>query len=870
MTTKNFGPLVSGYLVPDGRNWETSVFQAGKPVLDKELNLAEDIGNGYGQLATRLSMPSGWVSKGFLAKADSTTEVYQLGTSNNLSIPGILTAQINGWVISVVNTYASGSNVISLGAGPSGVGERRFDLVILEVWRRLVAASPSVVGKSALGRIWRNGNVKIDPASDAVLNYPDDILDTNVGSETTKRVQIQYRLRVIQSIDLFAYPHGIDDPTVVARSVPAAAALPDGNATTFPYLNQSSAGDPGLWVAGDGDPTNTLGTVDGYMYAIPLVAVVRRNTSAFDKNTNHNGSAVAFPGTSDRPDGLFNNIVVLKDIIDLRMGINPNGWDFSEVLEKNVNRIFDNNLKSEFGTTAPQGAGCDGSVYLWADEIGITNAHGGDGVVTGDTPGAEFIGEFDSVRRAFSDRSIFEIATIRVPAPLTGWTNGTTFTIDPTALPIYPYTAYNWAAYNSAHVMFLDIVGARWMGPTGMSPQRLNFDAMSRIKTVTNLGVQPVGSLTVTLGNNVTATGLTDEPLYIDLLISYPPGLGLSKTPTQYHGISINNPAQMPATSPIYYNNLATSNAVHEPQRELRIQYNTVSINFSFVADTETSGSSSFRLPERAESIVSVNRNGAPIVGSTVLADDGRTVTLTNPADFTVPYDELSVQFIALRPMPQHDEQVTVYYDAASPQAVREANLPDNLTVIPRCISSRLYSITVGSGSQNDAYPFPVAYNQTGGVFPSSTYTFSGEHELAAREDIAITDFNADTGFLQLPVFVGYVPWPDDVVFNRSVGDVDVEGRSFYKAVPSVAHYIPNAYAQDLSDAKRHKVVLPMLAELASDSVFGYKGELVVVLIMRWARFDKTNGVWFDPDLTANTTTACVFRTQGNLLNGKI
>ncbi len=81
---------------------------------------------------------------------------------------------------------------------------------------------------------------------------------------------------------------------------------------------------------------------------------------------------------------------------------------------------------------------------------------------------------------------------------------------------------------------------------------------------------------------------------------------------------------------------------------------------------------------------------------------------------------------------------------------------------------------------------------------------------------------------------------------------------------------MPNAYAQDLSDAKRHKVVLPMLAELAQDSVLGPKGQLVTVLLMRWARLDATNGLWFDSDLTSSTTSACVFRTSGNLLNGKM
>ena len=49
MSTKNYGPASSGYLDPTGRNWENPVFQAGKPVLDKELNLVEDLSSGFGQ-----------------------------------------------------------------------------------------------------------------------------------------------------------------------------------------------------------------------------------------------------------------------------------------------------------------------------------------------------------------------------------------------------------------------------------------------------------------------------------------------------------------------------------------------------------------------------------------------------------------------------------------------------------------------------------------------------------------------------------------------------------------------------------------------------------------------------------------------------
>jgi len=71
MSSKNYGPAVSGYLDPSGRNWETPVYQAGKPVLDKELNLGGDLAGGLTQAALRQLMPSGWIATDFLGTSDA-------------------------------------------------------------------------------------------------------------------------------------------------------------------------------------------------------------------------------------------------------------------------------------------------------------------------------------------------------------------------------------------------------------------------------------------------------------------------------------------------------------------------------------------------------------------------------------------------------------------------------------------------------------------------------------------------------------------------------------------------------------------------------------------------------------------------------
>lgn len=862
MTTKNFGPVVSGYLDPDARAWETTVFQAGKPVLDKELNLQQDVDGGAGQLALRRVMPSGWIADDFLSTSDMATAIFTANvTPNAYEFPELL-AHVNGWIVRVNFTESGGDNVVDLGAAPVGAGVKRTDLVVLEVWRRLISAAPDTAGKSPTGRIWRNGNVKIGAANDVALNFPDDIKDGVLGVESTKRVQIQYRLRVIQGVDLFAYPYGLDDPSVVAFSVPPDPVTPDGAATAYTYTNQSAEGDPGLWVAGDGIPTNTLGTVDGYMYAIPLAAIFRRNSTAFDRNTNQNGAG-GFPGPSGRPDELLHDIVDVRDVADLRHGVSPTGWDMQEVLAKNLNFILDNKLRTEW-TNVLQGGGYNGHSVFVADEIGISNANGGDGITTGDTPGGNLIGQFDATRRFFSDRAIYETVVVKINAPGGGWLSGSVVTVNPSALEIPPYAPFNWAAYNSASVMFVDLTDAWFIGAPAVKVTR-----QATIDSAVGFGVSPIGPLTITIGS-ILGAGLTDEPLYLTLLVAYPRGQGLTMTPTNTFAdsLSVNNPGQLPAVPPVDYSALTAGSGFDFPHREVQLQYSTQVIGISFEANGAPvlpPGHDRFFLPERAEAILAVSKNGVPIVGGVTLTPDQRYAVFTNILDYTLPGDDLAVSYTAIRPLPQNDEQFTIYYEARAPQTVRTNLLPSPLQVIPRYVGNDVYCLAVGSGSEDEGYPFPYGYVQMGGIYPTSTGVFNGDHELSASGQLAVTDFSSSNGLLKLPAFVGFVPAPEEVGFLRGPADTDIEGRTYYKqSSPGV--YVPNAFAQQLSDAKRHRNIVPMIAELSADSGIGAKGQLVLVLLLREAFFDPQNGVAFEP-LIQNTTTAAVFHLKGRLLN---
>jgi hypothetical protein len=865
---KDYGAGVSGYLEPDGRNWETTVYQAAKPVLDKELNLAQDAA----ALARPPATPSGWLAED-LIKGSAPTPFFISSTTSNQFTFSSLRALVNGWTILVENTLRSGANqTLDLGASPSGAGAKRTDLVILEVWRRLLSASPSTDGKSHTARIWANGNVKVSSADDAAINYTDDILDSAVGSETTKRVQIQYRLRVIQDVDLSADPYGMTDANVVANAVPTAPASPDGAATTWTYSNMSSTlSDPGLWRAGDGNPANTLGTVDGYMYAIPLVAVERRNDTAFDRNTNHNGG-VAYPASSDRPDGFWYDIITNQDLLDLRMGVSPSGWDFQEVLARNLGWLLDNDLQQERLLTT-HGGGVLGHTVLWADEVGVLP---GDGTTTGDTPGATFLGQFDAVRRRYSDRPIIETLILRYePTDGSGggpnWQTNDTITIDFTALKLYPYHAssYNFAARAPAEFTVLGfddyLGGGGNYGATYFIGSSAGEEGQPARCKLSGLGAMPQGSLTLDIGT--VPGGVTDEPLYIRLAIAYPPGEGLSKTPVEDFGtdsFSINNPAQLPATAPILFSQMYASSELDIPHREVPLIYETVSFVQTFI---HTNAIATLFLPERMDSISQIKINTVTYGGSFSLYASGYEVYIANPLAISQG-DLIEVTGVALRPLPQNGEQLTIYYNARGAQTVPEGFLPSPLKVIPRYISSSLYSMTVGSGSPEEAYPYGSQYVQSGGIYPTSGGTFSGDHELDASSAISIEGFSSDTGFLQIPCHVPYVPEPDEAWYYRSPGDVDAEGRSFYKTVLTTT-YRPNAFGSVLSEPKRHKVLLPIVAELVEDTSFGFQGQLVLVTLQRWASFDDVNGIYFDQSLGDNTTTASVYRIKGNLLSNR-
>lgn len=298
---ESLGTGVSRTLSALQRNFIGVKWQASKPPLDSELNLMGALDMERLGQSIRSQMHSGFLLDPTAAPSDFVTDpqwsnLFVFAQQADEEEAPIVWANVNGWMIPVTGTgTADGdtSNKVRLASPPAS--DARIDLVFLEAWSTLVAPNPSTDNKPSASTVWRNGNVEYGGT-----NIVDDIEDPTIGFETTERVQVQYRIRVYgagaglgASVALDVYPDGLDDTNVLGQGVSTSPVA----GMTFTNMRET-LGDPSLWRAGDGDPTNDLGTIDGYVYAIPICAVFRRNTSPYE--TVESGGAANQNGGLDR------------------------------------------------------------------------------------------------------------------------------------------------------------------------------------------------------------------------------------------------------------------------------------------------------------------------------------------------------------------------------------------------------------------------------------------------------------------------------------------------------------------------------------------------------------------------------------------
>lgn len=302
----SFGTGVSRVLNPDQASLLQVIWQEGKPPLDSELNLMGQLDDDWRRILVLRGTPSGFLSNPTNSHESFITDAtwsnwFRFGRQRSGEKRAIEWAAVNGWLVPVTGTLTGsppGSpddadtwNRVALDPPPANSGDTRIDFAFLEVWLARVPPNPAATNKPSASALYRYGNVE-----GGYSFISDDLQDPAIGFETTQRVQLQYRIRVVSGlVGLASYPDGFDPTVVKGRG--AAATV-----TSYVFQNmREELGDPGLWRAGDGTQ-NALGTVDGYSYAVPLCAVFRRNSVTWDgdPSQNLNGSFNRNPTAVDR------------------------------------------------------------------------------------------------------------------------------------------------------------------------------------------------------------------------------------------------------------------------------------------------------------------------------------------------------------------------------------------------------------------------------------------------------------------------------------------------------------------------------------------------------------------------------------------
>jgi hypothetical protein len=317
----------------------------------------------------------------------------------------------------------------------------------------MVASAATLLGgvdtdnKPTQSTIYRNGNTQADSS----VNLADDIADPIIDSETTKRIQVQYRFRATgtaEAVNFQTQADGFSNTAILAQGGEAApvATYPFVRADNTTVSGSSDATaygyeDAGLWIAGDGSSgsATALNTVDGFVYAIPVGFVFRRNDAylagagiGFDPLANTNGALptthalFANPavgsigaGLSDRPDGAFSDAINADDFLDLRKSVSLTGWDMAAELDYQMSCLLDSKsrtwaLDAADKNTLGAGSGDVSTRYLVCNQVGRSAAKGGVAPTSGSTTRGDTIRDFDHVARRFGSNPIVERIVLEV------------------------------------------------------------------------------------------------------------------------------------------------------------------------------------------------------------------------------------------------------------------------------------------------------------------------------------------------------------------------------------------------------------------------------------------------------------------------
>lgn len=279
---------VSRKLSPGNRNFSMVMFQQAKPILDSEVNLAQQIQNSLRADHIRQTL-----SDGFLALNAN----FGITNVKNCIRLNEAVANMHGWLIHMngANRSDTKSDIVFSAAPNSGTRE---DLAFVEIFFESVAPTGSREDDDE--NVYKYGGLQ----SGTLTN---DLLDNVAGAETSRRVQLRWNIRTVADVNFTTYPDGVNDNS----RVKARGGAPADSNYSFTKLAD------GVYRAGDGSNAACVGMncIDGYVYALPLYKVRRRNQTAYNADDNPQGApAYGVSGAAQRPDGLFHDVISPADV----------------------------------------------------------------------------------------------------------------------------------------------------------------------------------------------------------------------------------------------------------------------------------------------------------------------------------------------------------------------------------------------------------------------------------------------------------------------------------------------------------------------------------------------------------------------------
>ena len=315
----NYEDGVSRVLSLMNRQFTNVIWQAGKPPLDSELNLVGQVSAENLSEVLRGQTHSGFLLDPLRTEEDfffyeNAVNYFEMGreASTSSESPKPLIALVNGWVIPVVgfNTSSGKSNAIELPSPPTSGSETH--LVFLEVWKAVLNPDTGD-NRPSDETIYPYGNT-----GHTAFSYDDEMIDPTLGFSTTKRVQVQYRIRTQGTgIDIISYPEGLGSAEVLAQGTQGTPV--EG------YAFSAVSNDAGLYRAGlgNGASQTALGTVDGYVYAVPICAVFRRNSGEYQAvsvggTPNHNGASAR---VTEEQSGFLTTLILNAALTSTQTGV---------------------------------------------------------------------------------------------------------------------------------------------------------------------------------------------------------------------------------------------------------------------------------------------------------------------------------------------------------------------------------------------------------------------------------------------------------------------------------------------------------------------------------------------------------------------